>query len=170
VRLKKAQPNRLRRASAELVALIMGFALLMFLLIVVMGSAWYKEYVSQPIDTVVNTYTQQFAAYGTDELPEYASVLAEGGPSSITERMREALLATGNVASVDRTVCGLLTPTGVVPGQTIYAGSAVGCEVDVTLYQWPWSGVNDGTSLLFGADYNVLRTGFTDKGENPNLR
>lgn len=155
----------------ELVAGLFSFVVFGFLVVVVLGSGWYKEYVSQPIDTVVNTYTQQFAAYGTNNPPGYASI--SGGDESITERMTEALLATGKVKPDPAPVvrCGALTPAGSIDeNQTIYAGSAVGCEVDVSLYEWPWSDLNDTTSLLFGSDYNVLRTGFTDKGENPNLR
>jgi hypothetical protein len=172
--VKSSRWSKLRNeeGSAELFAFMLTFPLLLALLFFAWMTMSYRDYLRLPVEQVVNSYTQQFAAYGSNTPPDYAA-FTNPGEGTVTDQMQAALLATGNVSSVvpGSVFCGPLLPDGRIDANgVVYANTAVGCEAKVDLYAWPYESVFDLTDVLFGGEYRVYSTSFTDKGANPNIR
>ena len=173
--------KRLRneKGSAEVFAFLITFPILFALIFFAWISMSYRDVLRLPVEQVVDTYTQQFAAYGSNTLPAYAANRDDGLGNTVTDRMSNALLALNQVSAFapdgkgwdGRPICGALQPGGVInPNAVIYAGTAVGCKANVSLSAWPYATVFGVTEVLFGGDYAVYATAFTDKGANPNIR
>lgn len=167
----RAAVRRLRseRGSAEVFAFILTFPLLLGLIFFAWISMSYRDALRLPINQVVNSYTQQFAAYGTNTPPEYASFYGTG--TTITSRMTQTLQGLGSVQKVNSVTCGALVTGGTINATAvIYANTPVGCSVNVTIASWPYATVLPVTKVLFGGDYRVFSTAFTDKGRNVNIQ
>lgn len=173
------QRLRNEKGSAEVFAFMLTFPLLFALIFFAWISMSYRDTLRLPVEQVVNSYTQQFAAYGSNTLPPYAANKDDGLGVTVTDRMSSALLALPQVKSFypdgkgwdGRPICGALRPGGVIdPSAVIYAATAVGCKANVDLQAWTYSTVFGVTDVLFGGDYAVYSTAFTDKGANPNIK
>lgn len=162
---------RNERGSSELFAFMLTLPVILGIIIVLWMSMTWREAIRLPTNQIVNSYTQQFSAYGTDSPPEYAAFATSGQADTVTGRMREALEAAPYVKEVVSITCGALEPDGGIdPVSVIYANTAVGCEADVLLIAWPYATAIPVTDVLFGGEYRVYATGYTDRGENVNLR
>lgn len=167
----KKKFNEDERGSADVFAFLLTMPIIIGLIFVVIMSMLWREAIRLPVNQIVETYTQQYAAYGTDTPPEYAAFSQQGLEPTVTGRMRNALEGDPYVRSVGLVECGALLGEGQIdPTAIIYANTAVGCQADVELVAWPYAATLEVTDLLFGGDYSVYATGYTDRGENINLR
>jgi hypothetical protein len=158
--------------AIDLIAFMFGSVAIMLLLIGVVFTYNFREMARQPVEQLVDTYTQMFASYGSDVLPIYAPVCfgVPAGECSVTLMLTHALEEAPSVKSVTSVECGQLDVNGRLDSANslIYANSPVGCITKVELKGWPY--VAPGAEMIFGGKYVAFKTGYTDRGANPNLQ
>jgi hypothetical protein len=172
-RLRRARARlRGEQGSAELFAFMLTFPLLCALVLFAWASMSYRDYKRLPVEQVVQTYAQQFAVYGTDDIPDYGAQAGSSAQATVTGTMRDKLMDTRMVKSITYgPVCGVLGEDGrVETGLKVISGTAVACTVTVDIAAWPYATAFRLTDLLFGGEYRVTAVAFSDKGYNPNIQ
>lgn len=132
----------------------------------------YRQVIEQPLPGILASYTQQFAAYGSNDIPLYGRT---GRFDTVEEGLKQSLILSGRVKddSPDNisVTCGPLNADGTIDsGGTVFANSAVGCTAIVEVKAWPFRGLIPGLpERLFGGDWIGISTAYSDRGANPNL-
>lgn len=160
------------------------FAAIMFPIIVVFGLGLFITYlfrvtIEQPLPGVVSSYTQMYAAYGSNNIPKYGWVEIDGEiQRTVSGALKRAMVATGRVADNDPSnvsvTCGPLGPDGSIVPQSgsIPANTAVSCNVEVLVRAWPYRSILPGgvPEFLLGENWSGSATAYTDRGSNANIQ
>jgi hypothetical protein len=132
----------------------------------------YRQVIEQPLPGILASYTQQFAAYGSNDIPLYGRT---GRFTTVEEGMKQSFILSGRVKDNDPNnidvTCGPLNPDGSVNrGGVVFANSAVGCNAVIQVKSWPFRSLIPGLpERLFGGVWVGVSTAYSDRGANPNL-
>lgn len=177
-----------------MVTFMIMFPVLFILVTVVVGGFFWTNFTRMPVAKTVQTYTDLYAAVGTNTPARYQSF--PDGQRSVTGQASTALRQIPYVlpGSVPSVVCGIADPTatftmsvtsssGVVSTKTmkgirvpaagvrLVENTPVQCAASVTMK--PWIGqTNPAFSLLeqiFTSGYDSYGSGFSDGGVNANI-
>jgi hypothetical protein len=167
-------------ASASILTFIIGMPFVMVLIVGFLFPLTVRAMVQKPIDALVDSYVDQYAAFGTLSVPvEFGG--SESGDVRIDTALRNALVERATVRGDDVSVtCGIIEVD--VTGSVSYTrsisgfsreavapvGSVVGCTVSGTIFSWPYVGpFMEAAPFLFGADYRYTSVAYVDQGPDP---
>lgn len=165
------------RGSGEMVAFLLIIPIVFLFTVGFAVTAFYRQMVEAPLQPILNNYTQMFAAYGTNTLPDWA---AANPGQTVSGLMRQAFVASGRVKD-DRgqnviIECGPLGANGQITNvvglanpPVIYADTPVACRARITVESWDGIALTNLPDILFGDTWVGSSSAFVDRGANPNV-
>lgn len=166
--------HRDERGSAELVAFLIITPITVAVVVGFALTAFVRQAVEAPLQPIVSSYTQMYATYGSNTVPDWAGGDIAG--EKTTTLMKQALVATGSVQDNNpsnvQVRCGALTADGTIDtGADLVADTLMACEVHATVRFFPgYNLVKDVMpSWIIGKDWYGTATAYVDRGARPNV-
>lgn len=165
------------RGSGEMVAFLLIIPMVFLFAVGFAATAFYRQAVEAPLQPILNNYTQMFAAYGSNRLPDWA---ASNPGETVSGLMRQAFVASGRVEGDRpqnvRIECGPLGANGEITNvvglsnpPVIYADTPVACRATIVVESWAGIQLTNLPEILFGDTWVGSSSAFVDRGANPNV-